>query len=126
AEFNAHLRQARAATDRAERLRAVEAALALYRGPFLASETMPWCVAERERLRRRYVRAAAWLADRRARDRDWPAVAAVCEAALRHHPFEEGLHERLLTALLRQDDRPAAIQHFRQYEAQLQADMGVV
>ena len=97
-----------------EALAAGRAAAALYTGDFLEDEPYDdWCLAERERLRERYLdlllRLSGLLAER---SRLHEAVDA-CRLALIADPLRERTHRQLMGLLWQSGARDAAL---RQYE----------
>lgn len=110
-----------------------EAAVALYAGPFLdgffvsdSDELERWIEAERRRLADEYAGALERLAegaestgDARAAVRWWRRLAA-------HDPLSSRVALRLMQALERSGDRPAAIQHAGIHARLLEQDLGAL
>ncbi|MBD0319618.1 MAG: hypothetical protein ICV87_04745, partial [Gemmatimonadetes bacterium] len=106
-----------------------EAALELYRGPFLAgfnlsgvAEWERWVSVERERLRRRAVEAAELLAARAEEDGDARAVAKWARRAAALEPEDEGSLRRLMTRLAATGDRAGAVYAFEEFSKRLRAE----
>ncbi|WP_158273881.1 BTAD domain-containing putative transcriptional regulator [Micromonospora sp. RP3T] len=105
---------------------AVGAALGCWRGPVLAGAEPrltghPWTVE----LGRRRVDAAARFADRAARvGRHREAVLALGRVVA-DEPLHEGLHARLMRALLAQGEPAAALDVFRVVRARLAEELGL-
>lgn len=106
-----------------------EAALELYRGPFLAgfnlsgvAEWERWVSVERERLRRRAVEAAEVLAARAEEDGDAQAVAKWARRAAALEPEDEGSLRRLMTRLAATGDRAGAVYAFEEFSKRLRAE----
>ncbi len=106
-----------------------EAALELYRGPFLAGfnlagmgEWERWLGDERERLHRRAVEAAESLAARGEEEGDPRAVMRWARHAAALEPDDEGTLRRLMKRLAAIGDRAGAIYAFEEFSKRLRAD----
>ncbi|HEX8360337.1 MAG TPA: BTAD domain-containing putative transcriptional regulator, partial [Longimicrobium sp.] len=106
-----------------------EAALELYRGPFLAGfnlagmgEWERWLDEERERLHRRAVEAAESLAARAEEEGDPRAVMRWARHAAALEPDDEGTLRRLMKRLAAIGDRAGAIYAFEEFSKRLRAD----
>ena len=89
AEFEAHLRVAKSATDADEQVRHLAQAVALYGGDLLPSCYSDWLLAERERLAQAYDRAVEQLASLHESREDYRQAIAYAQALLRHDPLHE-------------------------------------
>ncbi len=122
--FEGHLRQAEDGDD-ADRAQHLEAAVALYRGDFVASCDEDWAIEEREFLKARYVEALDRLIDlciRRGRRADATTYA---ERILGQHPLREDVHRRLMALYYERGDRTSALAQYRRLHQLLDADLGV-
>lgn len=106
-----------------------EAALELYRGPFLAGfnlagmvEWERWLSGERERLRRRAVEAAESLAARAEEEGDGPTVARWSRRVAALEPEDEGSLRRLMQRLATHGDRAGAVYAYEEFAKRLRAD----
>ena len=101
----------------------LRAALALYRGDFLADEPYAeWAYAERDRLRAlaaRALRCAASLED------DPEAATAHLERLATLEPYDADVHRELLTAWLSLGRRSEAARRYDAYRVRLERDLGV-
>jgi len=126
-EFEAALAAAEAARRR-EDPKALEAslraALALYRGDFLAeSPYEEMAVLEREGLRDRYLRALERLLVLLARGERWAELPPLCRQGLERDPYAEGLHWHLIEAKRRLGQRREALADYQRYERLLIAEL---
>jgi len=119
--FEEHLRQAQA-TIRAASLPAghsgaiahLEAAVALWRGDFLADTAAgDWAVFEREALRRAFFDGLLQLADLRFADAHYPAAAAAYRQALQLDGYLELAHRGLMRCYARQGEAGQAVRHYQ-------------
>ena len=106
-----------------------EAALELYRGPFLAGfnlagmgEWERWLGEERERLHRRAVEAAESLAARAEEEGDPRAVMRWARHAAALEPDDEGTLRRLMERLASIGDRAGAVYAYEEFARRLRAD----
>ena len=98
-----------------EALAAGRAAAALYTGDFLEDEPYDdWCLAERERLRERYLDLLLRLSGLLAGRALLAEAIDVCRRALAADPLRERTHRQLMELLWKHGDRDAAL---RQYES---------
>jgi DNA-binding SARP family transcriptional activator len=98
-----------------EALAAGRAAVALYTGDFLEDEPYDdWCLAERERLRERYLDLLLRLSGLLAGRALLAEAVDVCRLALAADPLRERTHRLLMELLWQHGDRDAAL---RQYES---------
>ncbi|MBM4116591.1 tetratricopeptide repeat protein [bacterium] len=120
AEFEAGLAAAEAARrrDDAKGLEAaLRAALALYRGDFLAeSPYEEMAVLEREGLRDRFLRALERLLGLLAKGERWAELPVLCRQGLERDPYAEGLHWHLIEAQRRLGQRREALADYQRYE----------
>jgi|GEM_PF-258187 len=124
---NAHL-----PVDREAHLRALKAALALYRGPFLdglvltnAPDLELWLTTERERFEQRYLRLLRARVEAHRQAQHWGEVVAVAEQALQHDPLQEPLYRALMEAHTHMGDRVTALRHYADLHALLDRELGV-
>jgi TolB-like protein/DNA-binding SARP family transcriptional activator len=108
-----------------------EAAVRLYRGPFLdgffldeALELERWVEGERERLAHRYAGAMESLAEGAESRGDHLEAARHWRSLAAHDPLGSRVALRLVKALMATGDRAAALQRARAHEALLRAEWG--
>ena len=103
-----------------------EAALALYRGPFLADLSPDWSSEVRDELEGLYlelcVRQANYLMEQ---DRHSEAEALL-RRALDIDPYLDQAHALLITCQAAAGRAAAALHHYSRHAAQLQRDLGVI
>jgi len=128
-EFEAGLAAAEAARRRNDIAAAelsLRAALAQYRGDFLAeSPYEELAVQEREGLRDRYLRALERLLALLAEAGRWGELPALCRQGLRLDPYCEGLHWHLVQAEYGLGQRREALVDFQRYERLMLQELGV-
>lgn len=112
-------RAARWRAGSAEWVQALEAAVALYTGPYFTDGTADWCDEPRARLETGYLTALNQLVDHYAGRGDYPRVVALCERMLAHDPYDETVHYALMLAYLHQGEATRAARHYRRYQRQL-------
>jgi DNA-binding SARP family transcriptional activator len=116
---------ARLAAGDAEARAALEAALALYGGDFLADEPYAeWAQDERERLRALAGRALRALADLAAGRDDLGAAGAYLERLALMEPFDSDVHRRLIALSLREGARSRAVRRYRAFADRLEHALG--
>ncbi|PYO99998.1 MAG: hypothetical protein DMD60_00260, partial [Gemmatimonadetes bacterium] len=107
-----------------------EQALQLYQGGFLdgcfvsggSPELERWIAAERTRLGRLAVRAAAEAVDRAEREGDLPAAVHAARRAVALDPDDESALARLVALLDRSGDRSGALSAFETFRRRLQQE----
>jgi DNA-binding SARP family transcriptional activator len=93
---------------------AADAAIALYRGGFLARETdAAWAVGYREKLRSRVLRIIDTLAAGHEQAGRTDELVALCERGLDIDDSAEGLYRRLMLAHLHRGERSEALRAYR-------------
>jgi len=116
---------ARLAAGDAEAPAALEAALALYGGDFLADEPYAeWAEDERERLRALAGRVLRALADLAAARDDLGAAGAYLERLALMEPFDGDVHRRLIALSLREGARSRAVRRYRAFADRLEHALG--
>ena len=113
-------------------LAALEAAVALDRGDFMAgfalrdSETFDeWQLGEAESHRRDLAGALERLARGRLAGREWAAAGIAARRWLELDPLHEPAHRLLMTPLARSGEQAAAIRQYRECVRILDAELGV-
>ena len=108
-----------------------EAAVALYAGPFLdgffvqeSAELERWIEGERRRLGDEYAGAVERLAEAAEREGDGRTAVRWWRRVAAHDPLSSRVALRLMRALERSGDRPAAIQHAGLHGRMLEQELG--
>lgn len=97
----------------------------LYRGAFLTNEPAAWAVAPRERMRGRFLRAIAALADYYERSGSYAEAMRCAERALEVDSLAESGYRLLMRAHLARGERAAALGVYHRCRAVLQAALNV-
>jgi DNA-binding SARP family transcriptional activator len=128
-EFQRHLAQARAASQRRDKDLAREhltAAVDLYRGEFLESDPYEeWTVEPRRAYAASYARALAWLAADAADSRDWPGLLDYGTRMIGRDPCAEEGHRWLMTAHWQLGNRAQALLQYRICSERLMEELEV-
>ncbi|HUF13688.1 MAG TPA: BTAD domain-containing putative transcriptional regulator, partial [Longimicrobiales bacterium] len=110
-----------------------DAAVALFRGPFLdgffvagAPEFERWSDAERERLAGAYARALEALAEAAERRRDFQSAAEWWRKRAAHDPYDSRVAICLVQALDAGGNRAGALQHASLHERLLREEVGLL
>ncbi len=106
--------------------RDTEAALALYRGPFLDRDgRLGWTTFLRERLRSKVVRAVTRLGQLWEAAGDWARATELYERGLAVEELAEELYRGLMSCQIHQGRRADALATYRRCRAALSAELGV-
>ena len=124
-EFDASLKTAERAPDRAGRLTALTAAAALYAGELAPGVYADWCLLAREAYRGRFLAALEALLELHRDGRRWPAAIDCARRILAEDPFLEHVHRELMRCLALMGDRAAAIRHYEGLRVALRAELDV-
>lgn len=114
------------ATDDDQRQQRLRLAVELYRGPFCEGIYAEWCLRERERLERLYLRAQGQLMAGLMRQERYDEAIGVGEAILDNDPLREEVHRALMRCYWRLDQRSAAAQQFQRCAQLLQAELQIL
>lgn len=110
--FEEKLRQAEAANQPGMKKELLQAALALYEGPFLPEGSGTWLMPERQRLRKQYLQAALSLAQINLEEGDTKAAILTLEGALDDDPCSEEAHRLAMRIYAAQSNRSAVVLQF--------------
>ncbi len=92
----------------------VDAALALYRGHFLALDApVPWALAVRDRLQAKLIRAVLAAGDAHERERRWDRARSLYERALEVDNLAEAIYRRLMICQREAGDPAGALTTYR-------------
>ncbi len=123
---------ARALNQPASDLKALEAALALYRGDFLADFDTPdteeyddWLAVTREHYRRLAIRGFQQLSALHEQTGSYAAALEALSRALAIDPFQEDLQRAGLRLHYLAGDRAGAIRRYEEFRRLLEEEMGV-
>lgn len=113
-------------------LESLEAATAVWRGPFLDGISVPdaydfddWVFLERERLHQLYISALCRVAEQHAESKHFERAIDAARRVLAVDPLREEIHRALMRYLALDGQRAAALAHFRTCEARLRAELDV-
>jgi DNA-binding SARP family transcriptional activator len=109
----------------AERHRAVREAVALYRGDLLEGYAEEWVLAERDRLRRRYLDALAELARLGMGRGDLAEAVPAAERLVRDDPLREEGYRLLMRLYEARGERARALAVFHDCSSTLERELGV-
>jgi predicted ATPase/DNA-binding SARP family transcriptional activator len=124
--FEQNLNEARRATPPPAALPYLQAAVAAYRGDFLAD--MPgaeWAVERREQLRRGFGAALLGAARRLIAEERFREALEMLRRAVRHEPLDESAHRLLMQCLMRVGEAGQAATVYTQLEQRLREEVGV-
>lgn len=126
--ISADVREFRLALERGDR----EAAIDLYRGPFLdglylddAPELERWVEDERARLARAYARALEEVAEARESGGDLRGAVEAWARLASHDPYASRVALGLMRALAASGDRAGALRHAQAHTARLRDELGI-
>jgi ATP/maltotriose-dependent transcriptional regulator MalT/DNA-binding SARP family transcriptional activator len=112
--FEEKLRQAEMNKHPGMKKELLQAALALYGGPFLPEGSGSWLMPERQRLRKQFIQAALSLAQVNLEEGNTKAAILVLDRALDEDPCSEEAHRLMMRVYAAQGNRAAIV---LQYEA---------
>jgi LuxR family maltose regulon positive regulatory protein len=110
--FEEKLRQAEAVVQPGLKKELLQAALALYEGPFLPEGSGSWLMPERQRLRKQYNQAALSLAQMNLEDGDTKAAILTLDGALDEDACSEEAHRLAMRVYAAQSNRAAIVLQF--------------
>jgi DNA-binding SARP family transcriptional activator len=125
AAFEALVVQARDALDEDERIAMLKEAVELYAGDYLAeSASELWVHPVLNYYKRLYMRAVNDLADLYDHRANQDEIINLCNSALEKEPYDENLYERLIAALLINDEVAQAKRQYRLIADRIQKEFG--
>jgi DNA-binding SARP family transcriptional activator len=98
---------------------------AVARRPFLAGESIPWVVAERERLRTLLVRSLDYQSDFYQWHGERDVALKLAQEAVAIEPFRETGHQRLMRLLRDQGNRAESLRVYERCRRLLRDELGV-
>jgi DNA-binding SARP family transcriptional activator len=118
--------RASAAGNTSEARQAYSAAIALYKGEFLASEPYEdWALNLRRELGTQYIDAAKWLAREAVQSRQWGVAIEHAELIRAADDLDEDAYQLLMLAHWRSGSRPRAILAYQECEVRLNETLGL-
>ncbi|MEG0833500.1 MAG: BTAD domain-containing putative transcriptional regulator [Oscillospiraceae bacterium] len=101
-------------------------AFRMYKGEFLkGTDSESWIMPIAAHYRGLFDRCAYKICDHFRTQSNYLRVADICEYAIQFDPYEEGLHEILLDALMRLNKRAKALEYFDYISKKLFFDLGI-
>jgi LuxR family maltose regulon positive regulatory protein len=122
ATFNRHIADAARAPGDEARMRALESAVALYRGPFARTVESPWAETIRERLADRHIEARLALAKHALAESRFADAVAHAEAALATDPLNEEAVRHLIAAQVGAGHPDLALRAYRRLQDLLERE----
>ncbi|MEX2246659.1 MAG: tetratricopeptide repeat protein [Dehalococcoidia bacterium] len=122
-EFNAAMLQAEVAREESERTEQLEKAVALYKGPFLASTYSEWTGPVRRELEERYIEALNELAAGKQRAGAFEEALTLFKALEAVDTYSEAAAYGIMKCHLSMNDGAAAARHFRRFRQLLKDDL---
>ncbi len=108
-----------------QRMRLLREALDLYRGDLLEEDPYAeWAIAERERLRERYLDALLDLAELHASAGEYGRAIAACRRALARDEYRESVYRALMRYQVLAGDVAAALNTYERCRAMLREEFG--
>jgi DNA-binding SARP family transcriptional activator len=124
--FEREVAAAERATDDDQRQQRLRLAIELYRGPFCEGIYAEWCLRERERLDRLYLRALGQFMAGLMRQERYDEAIGAGQAILENDPLREEVHRALMRCYWKLGQRAAAAQQFQRCARLLQAELQVL
>ncbi len=106
-----------------ERIEAYQAALALYRGPYLPEVDANWIWIERERLSRLFVERVLVLAQLQLDEKQYTAALETVQRVLEEDPCQEDAHRLAMRVYAALGNRAAIARQYAQCEQALLAEI---
>ena len=109
----------------AAQARALERAVALYRGDLLEGSYQDWCLQERSRLQHCCFGMLTKLARYCVEQGEFQRGVEYCERILKQDPAHEQSHQQLMTLHFQGGDRTSALRQYERCKAALRGELGV-
>lgn len=126
AEFNQHIGEAEQFEDGQKREMALRSAIKLYRGSFCEGIYSEWCLIERERLERSYLRAMGQLMDLLMQRQGFEEAARIGQDILLCDPLREEVHRAVMHCYWKLGRRSKAVGQFQLCARALQAELRIL
>jgi DNA-binding SARP family transcriptional activator len=125
-EFERYLDKAAKAKSDKQRIGALQSAVALYKGGFCEGIYSEWCLVERERLERSYIRALGVLMSIHISQGKYDQAIPYGKKILILDPLREEVHRALMSCYLALDRRVEAVRQFQSCAHLLQRELNVL
>lgn len=126
AEFNQHIGEAEQFEDSQKREMALRSAIKLYRGSFCEGIYSEWCLIERERLERSYLRAMGQLMDLLMQRQGFEEAVRIGQDILLCDPLREEVHRAVMHCYWKLGRRSKAVGQFQLCARALQAELRIL
>jgi ATP/maltotriose-dependent transcriptional regulator MalT/DNA-binding SARP family transcriptional activator len=123
--FTRKLAQAQAATDRDEQVSTYQAAVGIYKGPYLPEAEGEWAWWERERLRQAHVEAIVRLAQLHLEAGRHATALEYCQLALTEDSCLEEAHRLAMSAHAAMGNRAAVVRQYKRCQQTLEEEVNV-
>ncbi len=127
-EFDRHVAEGDAARRSREPdalVKSYEAAVALYRGEFMAGSYDEWVEEQRSYYREQYLRLLETLVSTAQKLEEWPRSLQMAQHILREDPFREDVHCMIMRAHAAQANRVAVREQYETLRKLLRKELGV-
>ncbi|HYM16841.1 MAG TPA: tetratricopeptide repeat protein [Dehalococcoidia bacterium] len=121
--FNEAMLEAEVLRDETARAAKLEAAVALYKGPYLAPVYSEWVEPIRRELEERYIEAVNELAARKLRAGSFEEALVLFKSLEAVDPYSEAAAHGIMRCHLALNDGPAAARHFRRFRQLLRDEL---
>ena len=126
ATFHYHLSTASKSPESRSREQALESAIAVYKGVFCEGIYAEWCLLERERLERQYLRALGQLMASQMRRHAYDLAAITGEEILMRDPLREEVHRANMQCYWKLGRRSSAVGQFQRCARLLQSELQIL
>jgi LuxR family transcriptional regulator, maltose regulon positive regulatory protein len=123
--FDSHVKRARKAAEKKERIEHLQKAVDLVHGPYLADIDASWATLERERLRLGSAAALEELAQLYLDTNQLEACHSICQLALDHDPCHEIIYQIEMRAYAAIGDRASIARRYQACKAVLMGKLGI-
>jgi DNA-binding SARP family transcriptional activator len=124
--FHNHLVTATQDSESPSAEQALKAAVSVYKGSFCEGIYAEWCLLERERLEREYLRALGQLMAAQMQRQAYNLAATLGEEILMRDPLREEVHRALMHCYWKLDRRSSAIRQFQRCARLLQSELQIL
>lgn len=121
--FEWYLNQAKTSQACQEKIRLLQQAIDLYRGPYLAEVGSVWVLSERQRLHHLYIHALLNLAELYLETKNYEQALKNCWQVFRDDPGQEMAYRLAMKIYAAQGDRCAVIKQFKACEAAVREEL---
>ncbi len=125
-EFRSYLDEAEKTKSNKIRLQALQSAVAIYKGGFCEGIYAEWCLAERERLERIYLRALGGLMSIHIGQGEHQQAIPYGKKILSLDPLREEVHRALMGCYLALNRRSEAMRQFQSCARMLQRELNIL